>query len=302
MTIPSDSGSAEHGGPALRIPHTSGAPHGMGRHVNHDPASRRFAFRAPPKVDLRAVRHERHVSIFDQGALGSCTGNAAVGCMATGEFYATITEADADWLEPLDQGSAVRCYSDATAIDPWPGTYPPTDTGSDGLSVAKVLKAAGAISGYVWAFSLEDALAALMDRPLITGTLWLNDMFQPSADGLVTPGGSIAGGHEYVIDEYDPVRGWIGFTNSWSAYWGKSGRFYMEAEKYGALLARDGDVTSFVPIVEPAPVPVTDKATAADRRMWNVVERYATKKGGMFSSTAQRREALRNWRATKDWS
>src|SRR5215218_3923484 len=102
MTIPSDSGSAEHGGPAFRIPHAPDAPYGMGRQVNHDPRSRQFAFRAPPKVELRAVRYERHVPIFDQGNLGSCTGNAAVGCLATGEYFATINEADADWLEPLN--------------------------------------------------------------------------------------------------------------------------------------------------------------------------------------------------------
>jgi hypothetical protein len=301
MTYPpgDEGGPAEHGGPAFRIPTAPDVPHGLGRAVNHDPASRRYAFRASPSATLSAVRHHRHVPVFDQGNLGSCTGNAAVGCMATGVFHATITEADADWLEPLNQGAAVECYHQATAIDPWPGTYPPEDTGSDGLSVAKVLKAAGAISGYTWAFSLADALAALMNRPVITGTLWLMDMFSPSSEGLVTPGGAIAGGHEYVMDEYDPTRGWVGFTNSWGEAWGKGGRFYMEAEKYGALLARDGDVTVFEPIIEPAPTPTREPATPADRALRAALtDKWID--SNAFSYRAKR-IAARAWRSAKSW-
>lgn len=301
MTIPpDDSGTGPHGGPAFRIPTAPDVPHGLGRSVNHDPRSRQFAFRASPRAQLTAVRHARQVPVFDQGNLGSCTGNAAVGCMTTGQFFATVNAADADWLEPLNEDAAVHCYSEATKIDPWSGAYPPEDTGSDGLSVAKVLKSAGAITGYQHAFTLNDALAALMDRPLITGVYWLDDMFDPSPEGLVSPTGAIAGGHEFVVDEYDPVRGWVGFTNSWSPYWGVAGRFFMEAEKYGALLARDGDVTIFEPVMEPAPTPApgVDVASAADRKLWSALESYATHTG--WFGTA-RRAALREWKKAKSW-
>jgi hypothetical protein len=226
----------------------------LGRHVNHDERSRRFPYRGPVSPP-HAVRHERHVPVFDQGSLGSCTGNAAVGCLATGPLFATIDESDADEVRNLDQASAVGVYKAATTIDPFPGTYPPEDTGSDGLSVAKVLTNWGAISGYEHAFGLEQALAALMRVPVITGTVWMESMFQPTAEGLVRPTGAAAGGHEYLMDEYDPVRGWVGFTNSWSSQWGLSGRFYMEAEAYGRLLADQGDVTVFVPCAELAPEP-----------------------------------------------
>jgi hypothetical protein len=162
-----------------------------------------------------------------------------------------------------------------------------------------VLKAAGAISGYTWAFTLNDALAALMNRPIITGTLWLMDMFSPSSEGLVTPGGAIAGGHEYVMDEYDPTRGWVGFTNSWGGDWGKGGRFYMEAEKYGALLARDGDVTVFEPIIEPAPTPTREPASAADRALRAALtDKWID--SSAFSYRAKR-IAARAWRSTKSW-
>ena len=242
----------------------------LGRHILHDSESRRYAFRAPVVTELRAVRHQRYVPIFNQGAIGSCTGNAAVGCLATGPFYATVNAGDAAWLRPLDETAAVACYSQATAIDPWPGTYKPEDTGSDGLSVAKVLTQAGAIAGYQHTFTLLDALAALMDRPLITGTWWTYDMYEPTRDGLVTPSGRDVGGHEYVVAGYDPVRGWVWFDNSWSPVYGVDGSFAMEAERYGDLLARDGDVTVFTPATEPAPVPdPPSPADAADRALWD---------------------------------
>lgn len=275
----------------------------LGRNVNHDSESRRYAFRAPERTVLHAVRHQRHVPIFDQGNLGSCTGNAAVGCMATGGFYTTVDAGDADWLEPLDEGAAVACYSKATAIDPWPGVWPPEDSGSDGLSVAKVLTAAGAISGYEHAFTLDDVLAALMDRPWITGTVWLNGMFDPDAEGIIHPTGGVAGGHEYVGVEYDPVRGLVGFDQSWG-YWGLNGtgRFYMEAEKYGDLLARDGDVTVFVPVIAPAPTPAPalEPATPADRALRAAVGDKRIDRKSICANTE--RQALRVWRAAKDWT
>ncbi len=104
----------------------------LGRHVNHDERSRRFPYRGPVSP-LHAVKHERHVPVFDQGSLGSCTGNAAVGCLATGPFFDTVGPEDDARLRGLDQVAAVEVYEAATTVDPFPGQYPPTDTGSDGL-------------------------------------------------------------------------------------------------------------------------------------------------------------------------
>jgi hypothetical protein len=238
----------------------------LGRHVQHDERSRRFAYRGPVSPP-HTVKHERQVPVFDQGAVGSCTGNAAIGCLATGPFFPTVNERDAAEIRTLSQEAAVWVYSQASMIDPFRGQYPPDDTGSDGLSVAKVLHGAGAISGYEHAFGLDQALAALMNTPLITGTSWLEGMYEPDAEGLVRPTGKSVGGHEYVIDEYDAERGWVGFTNSWSERWGLRGRFYMEAEAFGTLLADNGDVTVFVPSTEPAPEPDPDGPAGDDADM-----------------------------------
>jgi hypothetical protein len=232
----------------------------LGRHVHHDSESRRYAY-PTAGLTIAAVKHDRHVPVFDQGQLGSCTGNAAVGCMATGPFVGTVTNPK----YPLTEDGAVAVYSAATRIDSAPGEYPPVDTGSDGLSVAKVLKAAGEIAGYQHTFSLDDALKALQTVPLITGVDWYEDMFNPSSDGLLSVTGQFAGGHEIVVDEYDPARGWVGFTNSWGSSWGVGGRFYLQAEDWGTLLGRDGDVTVFVPATQPAPQPTPTPADADHR-------------------------------------
>jgi hypothetical protein len=264
----------------------------LGRHVNHDERSRRFAYRGPVSPP-RAVKHERHVPVFDQGSLGSCTGNAAVGCLATGPFFDTIDDSDSPRIAALDQQAAIEVYKMASAIDPFPGQYPPEDTGSDGLSVAKSLASLGAISGYEHAFGLDQALAALMRVPVITGTVWMESMFEPNAEGLVRPTGAAAGGHEYLMDEYDPVRGWVGFTNSWSSSWGRQGRFYMEVEAYGKLLADQGDVTVFVPCTEPPPAPDGPVGGDADLALASAIGTWARRERPTASKRARR--AVATW-------
>lgn len=44
---------------------------GLGRLIEHDERSRRYAFDAS-KVKLALVHHERRVPVLDQGSLGSC--------------------------------------------------------------------------------------------------------------------------------------------------------------------------------------------------------------------------------------
>lgn len=269
--------------------------HRLGRHVNHDSQSRRYPVDTTG-LTIASVRHHRRIAVLDQGNLGSCTGNAGIGLLGTDPNYDTLP---ATGGYALNQQGAIKLYGDATRIDPYPGEYPPEDTGSDGLSVAKVLKAAGDISGFAWAFSLDDALKALSASPLITGIPWYNSMFSPGPDGLVRVSGSLAGGHEIVVDEYDAARGWVGFTNSWGSSWGLAGRFYLQAEDWGALLAQQGDVTAFVPATAPAPVPVPPEPGPAtvDEVFASALRPWATQCHG--GSNARAATAARIWLAAK---
>lgn len=236
----------------------------LGRHVNHDPRSRRFPVRGAEQLPIVTTRHRRFVPIFDQGELGSCTGNAALGCMGTGLFYDTV-QARADF--PFTEDGAVTVYSRASALDNYAGQYPPTDTGSDGLSVAKVLKDAGWISGYEHAFGIDDLIRGLMRSPAIVGTEWTAGMSEPNESGVIWPSGAVQGGHEYVADAYiaagDPFgpeakpagQPMIGFTNSWGESWAAGGHHFMSARDFGKLLDREGDATFFIPLDVAAPEP-----------------------------------------------
>ena len=201
----------------------------LGRHIAHDPRSRDFPAEVAP---VSSIHWHRHVPIFDQGQLGSCTGNAAAGCMSTGPFAHRLTEAD-----------AVSIYSQATHIDGIRGIYPPTDTGSNGLAVMKACQRRGWITSYKHAFGIDHVLGALMLGPAVTGIAWLSGCDDPDDEGIVRYRGTVRGGHEIELVGYDHVRGLLRFANSWGPSWGKNGFFYMSAEDYSAALKNFGDVT-----------------------------------------------------------
>ena len=242
----------------------------LGRHVRHDPRSLSYQVTAKSLGDLKSVKHRRYVPVLDQGDTGSCTGNAALGAVGTGDLFTALagnpgcpseTDADKDELE------AVALYSAATKLDDVFGTYPPDDTGSSGLAVAKAAKAKGLISGYTHATSLEAALTALETRAVITGVSWYDSFDTPDDNGLIriAKGASVRGGHEFVLDEIDVDNQLVWFTNSWSESWGVSGRACLPWGDFEQLLDEDGDVTAFTPITAPAPQPSpgdTDTALA----------------------------------------
>lgn len=200
------------------------------------------------------------IPVLDQGELGSCTGNAAQGCLGSQPFFGTFLPGQPyrpDQDAEVAEDQAVSLYSMATMVDDYPGSYKPDDTGSDGLSVAKAAAAAGLISGYRHATSLEAALTALAAQPVIAGINWYDSFDEPGVNGLIAiePGARVRGGHEICVDELDVERQQVGFTNSWGSGWGEAGRGYLRWHDFAQLLKEDGDVTVFVPLTQPAPTP-----------------------------------------------
>lgn len=181
---------------------------------------------------LKTTMHQRNVPIFDQGDLGSCTGNAAVGCISTTPYTAHG-----------DEAMAVAVYSEATHLDNIGGVYPPTDTGSSGLAVMKALKKRGLIKSYTHTFSLSSTLKALVLRPGITGITWLSGCDNPDSTGLVHYSGYVRGGHEIELIGLDAEKQLVWFANSWGASWGKAGMFCMSFSDYAKALADHGDAT-----------------------------------------------------------
>lgn len=225
----------------------------LGRRVLHDSRSLRFQVQAGDPMLLASVRHKVNIPILDQGNLGSCTGHAGTAVIASEAFWTggSVVLATTDPHE-----YAVDLYSAATKIDPWEGQYEPDDTGSDGLSIAKVLRQRELISGYLHATSLNATLTALAKNVVMVGTSWLTGMYEPDVrTGKLNVTGSVEGGHEYVLDEIDVERQRVWIRNSWSAQWGIQGRAWMSWADLGKLLADQGDCTVLLPRTEPVPTP-----------------------------------------------
>lgn len=253
-------------------------PGRLGRHVEHDPRSRAFALSEDllPGTYSSAV-HTIDIPVLDQGNVGSCTGHAAEALAGTDPLYgaipATVT-ARPTGDAARDHEQAVALYSAATRLDSIQGVYPPTDTGSTGVAVAKAAQKAGLISGYQHAFSLDAALKALSVMPLIVGVNWYSGFDHPDASGFVSISGSVRGGHEFLLYGIDGPGQRVLARNSWGTGFGVAGCFSFSFDDFGRLLSEQGDATAFVPLTSPAPVPTpptpgsVDQALAAAARTW----------------------------------
>lgn len=146
----------------------------------------------------------------------------------------------------LNDDDALALYSRATELDPFPGSWPPDDTGSSSLAVCKAAKEAGYISSYRHAFGIDQALAALVLQPLIAGLPWLDTMWYPDDRGYLDCTGNVVGGHEISLIGLSVKHERVTVLNNWSSAWGRNGRAYLRFTDLDALLRQQGDVT--VPI------------------------------------------------------
>lgn len=214
----------------------------LGRHRVHDARSRSFAFGAASKPPTKSGEHKRVAPIWDQGDVGSCTGNAAMGCLMTAPLWRAgwkFTEAD-----------ALKLYILETQIDDReiPGHYPPDDTGSAGIYSAKALRKMGLISGWLTAFGLNATLNALVSGPVSLGIPWPESFMDPARDGLLKMGKRprYAGGHQVELTGVDCTRQLVKVANSWGPGWGANGYGFMRWADLGYLLADGGDTTIYV--------------------------------------------------------
>jgi hypothetical protein len=261
----------------------------LGRHVQHDPRSRAYAVSDDllPSTYTSAV-HQVRIPVLDQGDLGSCTGNAAEAFAGSDPLYSDIpisVKARPSSSPDVAEQQAVALYSAATKLDDVHGQYPPTDTGSTGVAVAKAAQTAGLISGYQHAFSLDTALKALAVSPLIIGVNWYEGFDQPDANGVVKVSGEVRGGHEFLLFAIDAEQQRVLARNSWGTIWGVQGTFSFSWDDFGRLLDEDGDATLFVPLTSPAPTPTppvptptptpddVDKALAVAAKAWLAKEK-----------------------------
>jgi hypothetical protein len=235
---------------AYRIPEIPGAGR-LGRHIKVD--SRSAAYPYQRRADhLAPVEWPRHAPIYDQGNLGSCTGNAEVGAMASDPLYPALPAGH----PALDETLAKVVYSWAEVLDGGAG-LPGEDEGSSGQSVCQVAKVHGWISGYTWCADMPTALDALMHGPILLGVNWYTSFDTPDARGVVAlpKTATVRGGHEIVCRQYDGSD-LLWCDNSWGTRFGKAGRFAFPTAVLERLFAEQGDCAVPLPLTAPAPVPV----------------------------------------------
>jgi hypothetical protein len=248
----------------------------LGRLVAHDSRSKAYAL---PVGKIETARHARHVPVFNQGQIGSCTTNAGLGALGTGIFLSTALKlVMRENKIGFDDKSALELYTRVTKIDEFQGAYPPDDTGSSGNAVGKLFKQLGLIAGWQHALSLEAALTELSQRPVITGVPWYAGFDKPNPNGYLVKSGRVKGGHEFVVDEINVGNEWVGCTNSWGTEYGTGGRFKMSFKLWESLLKERGDVTAFVPL-ETTPEPTPPLVHTVDVELATAMKTWLAAKG-----------------------
>lgn len=219
----------------LQIPEVKVEGKPLGRHIHRNVKSLLYPADAAPAI--RSVRHASSGLPLNQLKVGACTTNALVGVLNTEPHWKP-------GQKTLDESEAIGLYSAEQTLLGY-GPYPPNDNGGSGLAACTVAKTAGLLSFYQHAIGIDQALKALVLRPVMTGVNWYTSFDSPSSAGLVEirPGATVRGGHEFFADEIDLLNRLVWFWNSWGRPFGKGGRFCMTFATWDELLREQGDVT-----------------------------------------------------------
>lgn len=213
-------------------------PYRLGRHQMHDFLLPELAALVDETTPIRTVQHTEFVAPFDQGQLGSCTANAALGTLVTAPFGNTSTR----YAEP----DAVALYKLETRLDDSqiPGEYPPDDTGSSGPWSMMALEKQDKIRSFRHTRGLATALRMLNSGPISIGVPWYQSMFTPDKSGLLTvdAASGVAGAHQVCITGDDAEARRIYVRNSWGSSWGLGGHAWLAWDDFEALLHDGGDV------------------------------------------------------------
>lgn len=164
---------------------------------------------------------------LDQGQTGHCVGFGWTGWVDAMPVEGNLQNAD---------GHAI--YYECKVID----GEPLAENGSYVRSGALALRNRGRLAAFAFAKNTNEVDDWINNHgPVVVGTSWTNDMFNPDAKGYVKPTGGVAGGHCYLmLEKLDDEDAYV-FQNSWGATWGQNGRFRMKRSDFGGLLQDSGE-------------------------------------------------------------
>jgi hypothetical protein len=228
--------------------------HRTGRHIQRGPI---FDAHVAEKTGaaLANATYDRQCAPFDQGSIGSCTGNASAGALMTTPLFVAT--------RAFTEVTAVEIYSEGTFFNGTPNDYyPPNDTGSSGPAVAQGLEVLGLVSSYTHAVDLQGAQEGLQTSPGIFGISWYTsfDTPLPTGECPLTPGATVRGGHEIQSWQLDMENQRVWFWQSWGATWGGlgNGQFWLSFSTLNSLFQEQADVTFFVGTQQVNPGPLTN--------------------------------------------
>jgi hypothetical protein len=168
--------------------------------------------------------------VLDQGAEGACVGFGWAHELAARPVVAAF----------VTNELARLIYREAQRVDEWPGEAPAYE-GTSVLAGAKTARLLGHIPEYRWAFGLDDLkLAVGYAGPAVIGVNWYEGMIEPDR-GMITPSGSIVGGHCVAVVGISMSRQDFTILNSWGAGWGSNGRTRISWSDMERLLDEQGE-------------------------------------------------------------
>jgi hypothetical protein len=167
----------------------------------------------------------------DQGNTPQCVGYAWAHWIDDGPVYHK-------GAHPFVAPSLI--YTNAQKLDEWQGEN------YDGTSVrggVKYLKNSGLVSSYYWGYDVNTLINTVLNiGPVVVGTNWYYNMFFPNNAGVIKLGGSLAGGHAYVINGVATQSKLFRIKNSWGKSWGQGGHAYISFADMARLIAEQGEI------------------------------------------------------------
>lgn len=190
---------------------------------------------APTPTPSQNVVWVNNIATLDQGDYGTCVGHGAAQWGNTEPVVDNYTEKDARAL-----------YYEATILDGSPDNPDAPGGGQQGATVRSGMKALynrRRNSAYARATTLTGIKDWLHNKgPIVIGSNWYDDMFDPDKNGYVVPTGPLAGGHCFLLagDLVDEGAFWL--QNSWGTSWGPlAGYFKMKYDDFQDLLDAGGE-------------------------------------------------------------
>ena len=251
--------------------------HGFGRIPNPPddrdwPVSRLVAMiEAGAAVPVTWVRRSGQL---DQGQSNHCVGFAAANWEGTDEAGITGDKA-------VTNATGHQLYY--ASVDA--GGVPNSENGSCGRWLAQALQKLGIIDHYAIGHFADGKAWVQKYGAVCIGTNWMSEMDYPNANGVVTIGGTIRGGHETCWHETDTTFG-NGVDNTWGT-WGLDGGFRISDADLKQLIDNNmGDVLCMVKLTTPTPVDPHAELPWPDLAVEYKEDGWLVKDSGLFQGYA----------------